>query len=268
MDKLTPEMQAMVTALSDRSANQAAEKAADQAVAKMKPEMERIARAACQGSEERVLKRIRDEYGPGGAGLQSSRGSAAASSFGPPIGNPYAAANTDKILELKNWVTDWQDQDASSLLKEELIALCTQIFDQGGVANNYLAMIDLAKTNEKMDQGGPLYTKHRIFLKPDISSKDMWSLKKAIEQAIAHRGVVCNGRSPKCGIQASESFRPLAQAAGRFYGALENFGLPKEQGHVKYMERERRVLVRAMVPGSSQPRWQSGRRMMAGEWCS
>ena len=154
----------------------------------MKPEMERIARLACEGSEERILKRMRDEYGP--AGLQSSRGSATASNVGPPIGNPYAATNTEKILELKNWVTDWQDQDASSLLKEELIALCTQIFDQGGVANNYLAMIDLVKTNEKMDLGGPLYTKHRIFLKPDISSKDMWNLKKAIEVAIANRGVV------------------------------------------------------------------------------
>ena len=36
----------------------------------------------------------------------------------------------------------------------------------------------------------------------------------------------------------------------RFYGALEGLKLPKDQVNVKYMERERRVLVRAVVPGS------------------
>ena len=151
-------------------------------------------------------------------------------------------------LELKNWVVDWQDVDATALLASEAMALYEND-TYAPLPQELKEIIDHEKTKENILQR-LLLSKIVIYVKEQADRQAIWRVQKYVNTRLGNR--LINNRPVRCTMQASDEMKPLTSKAGKFYGFLEAEGSDKNLFKVQYFVQDQEFLVR-FVTASERP---------------
>jgi ribosomal protein L17 len=122
-----------------------------------------------------------------------------------------------RAVELKGWVTDWDQKDEQGITSEEaenvVTSLVTSLGDQGNI-------IDVQAT--KAMNNRVILTKLVIKAKED---ENIYSVRAAIKKIIDEGKLVIGGCTPRAVVEAAPHKRPMMRAGGRVYGLIQKKGV-------------------------------------------
>ncbi|CAK0872238.1 unnamed protein product, partial [Prorocentrum cordatum] len=213
------------------------ERTADKVVDKAMKKMEEVATKVVKQELDPVKKELAEHS----AAIKKLQQQSALSTTGPPstTGSAYSRppgsrggsqAFTPGCIELKGWIKDWNQPDATALLDTEAQTLIEAII--AGLEGEMRDLIDVERS-VKSAQAHTFHKKLQVHLK--IRHKDdAWRLRKAVADFIARGIPNFQNTTINVTVEGPPDQRPLYRAAAKFYEQLEAKRIDTKQVKMEY----------------------------------
>ena len=233
-EMLSPEIQQAITAAAAAGAQQAVSDSNERFKRVLEESKEAAQRlvaplVARQDAVEAELRTIRQRLEANDNDVASVRSGSTAAT------NPYLQANRHfraarKLLEIKGFIQDWKNPDATAITTAEFEHWWSVI---GPKLGDLAAVVDLAKTTEALDRRLLNY-KILLFLKsPDDAVAKQ--LREALEELFKDAPNAINARKPLISYEAEEWQVPLKKMTGKIHTMMEEFTIAQAAYKVEWV---------------------------------
>ena len=208
--------------------------------------MERLLREGAASGSSADSAEVRS--GTGGAPF--SRGRGVASPTQGARGGAWTDSSAPGCCEIKGYVKNWKDPEATALLEPEAHDLVSRLKTKMDELHpQSSALIDWERSIKILERAA-FWCKIKIFFKqPDRSTG--FRVKKALETAMVGQHI--NGKEVVVGLELAECKRAAAKGAGKMHSFLEGEGLGKKDYKIEWRTdqdtHEQLLMLRIMADG-------------------
>jgi len=138
-----------------------------------------------------------------------------------------------QFLELKGWILDWQNPDASDMFEEEALKPLDDA--TSALAPLQLKSLDLTKSREQVERRTN-NSKITIYGVDGVHRQTLWGIKQAIDVVTDKKHLPVNAKTVQCNLEIAPDKKPLmAQAARFFHTFMEENQVEKKGYSIDYL---------------------------------